>query len=312
MTEVGSLSARRIFAVVALPVPWPPQRGFPIGDERVGSGEFRAAFDSAGRLVVDVVVGGMKHTHAFQPIDAQPTTRITLAIWWDSPANVGASINGIDLLPEKFTAGEHFAAVAGSMPTRSVGLERHLVPAHLQSEERLFLETLNDLVGRISSGTRYDLLRASALVRQLLTDSGSLISAVNRRYRLKLSFETLGDAAPPLQPDAWWRNPDPSGFPGAQTEVRNLDQFLAFRCLGKGDYAAKVVHVISAAANVKGGVHLGRPDSPEDEIVLAWDDAFTIGGEHPSLQALKGIAVVTLVGLRPLAAAILGSSIRHA
>ena len=56
----------------------------------------------------------------------------------------------------------------------------------------LFLQTLRDLRERVESGTQYDMVRATALLRQLLLDDSPLVHQVNKVFQLKLRFEVCG------------------------------------------------------------------------------------------------------------------------
>jgi len=65
------------------------------------------------------------------------------------------------------------------------------------NEELLFVRTLDDLHGSINSNDEYEVLRASALIRQLFLDgSNSLVDRVNRKYRHKLEFEVVEQTPP--------------------------------------------------------------------------------------------------------------------
>ena len=55
--------------------------------------------------------------------------------------------------------------------------------------DQLFLKTLSDLERRTGSeASEYDVLRSSALLRQLLLDGSPLVHQVNRHRRLTLVF----------------------------------------------------------------------------------------------------------------------------
>jgi hypothetical protein len=102
-------------------------------------------------------------------------------------------------------------------------------------------------------------------------------------------------------------NPDSSRFPGAQTIEVNLEGFLKAPCLRLEGKTATVRDLIKACANVKGGVHLGRARTSEEDLVLDWDRAFRVIGEEPSLVAIAGVCRVGLSGIEPLVRAITGS-----
>jgi molybdenum-dependent DNA-binding transcriptional regulator ModE len=60
---------------------------------------------------------------------------------------------------------------------------------------------------------------------------------------------------------------------------------------------ATVRDLISACANAKGGVHLGKARTESEQRLLDWDEVFSVIGTEPSLAALAGICRVTLLGL---------------
>jgi hypothetical protein len=58
--------------------------------------------------------------------------------------------------------------------------------------DRLFLETLRDLNYKVrGDASAYELLRASALMRQLLLDSSPLVHKVNRRRQHRITYRWL-------------------------------------------------------------------------------------------------------------------------
>ena len=73
--------------------------------------------------------------------------------------------------------------------------------------EDLLLRRLDELHQLINSSDEYEVLRASATIRQLFLDRTSLVDVVNRTYQRKLLF-TVGEhvfpRAPNLpDPDVW-------------------------------------------------------------------------------------------------------------
>jgi hypothetical protein len=67
----------------------------------------------------------------------------------------------------------------------------------VDSIERLFLTTLRDLRFRVDTQDPYLILGSSALIRKLLLDDYPLPDQVNRKYRLKVSFEVTQPRVPP-------------------------------------------------------------------------------------------------------------------
>jgi hypothetical protein len=58
----------------------------------------------------------------------------------------------------------------------------------MTDHEKLLLNTLDDLKGRVDKGDNYNLIRAAGLIRQLLIDENPLIDLVNKNYKLKILF----------------------------------------------------------------------------------------------------------------------------
>jgi hypothetical protein len=70
-------------------------------------------------------------------------------------------------------------------------------------------------------------IRAGGLLRQLLLDENPLVHRVNRKHRLKLSFEAVDyRPLPPVKPEAQWINLDPGPFPAAKKIAVDLDTLL--------------------------------------------------------------------------------------
>jgi hypothetical protein len=217
-------------------------------------------------------------------------------------------LNDRELLPN----GEHVAIAIRATPPPKASLSpdsfiASVDPAKGRDEaERLFLATLADISEKLAHGTWYDLVKAAALLRQLLLDDTPLVHRVNRNIRKPISFIVTDYVTlPPLTPDHHWQNLDPSGFPGARTLTINLGKLLAAPCLTTNGVTASVKDLIKACANAKGGVHLGRAETSEEQAVLDWDEAVRAIGQEPSGLAIAGLCRVVLHGVRPLVGAIM-------
>ena len=174
----------------------------------------------------------------------------------------------------------------------------------MTGKEQLFLDTVRDIQSKIVENNRYSITRASALLRQLLIDESPLIHQVNRRYRLKLEFETIDfTMKPPLKPLLHWQNLDASPFPTARKVRINLDGLLGARCLTFKEHEYSVLDILKACAHLKGRA-LWHAENGKEEALLDLDEVFKIGSLDSSLAALRGILIVTLTGLRPLIDAI--------
>lgn len=190
--------------------------------------------------------------------------------------------------------------------------------------KELYVRTIQDLKERCESLDRYDLLRASALMRQLLFDDEPLIHAANREAKMKIRFTIVPWTEPHvivneseidisqnalrrmLANDAWvWSpiDPIPGLIPGIPipTVTVKVDDFMKAICLRRGPTRITVRQVIKFCANVKGGVHRGDPDPAEAQTELQEMDKFIrVGGIEASLNVLPSIQRVLLAGLQPL------------
>lgn len=170
----------------------------------------------------------------------------------------------------------------------------------MDSATQLFLDSLADLRKK-STGTSYELLRASAILRQLFLDQEPLVHRVNRLFRVRVEFETIDTTLrPPIRPEIEWQNLDASMFPRAQTQRLSLKELLAAQLLSFKGAEYTVRDVIRAAAHVKGGVHARSPLNEHESNLLDLDKALKLDGIGASTAALRGIIQVTLRGLAPL------------
>lgn len=120
--------------------------------------------------------------------------------------------------------------------------------------EELFIKTISELELKSAQGSGYDLIRTSALLRQLLLDSPSLIVSVNRTYREKIRFKVQkrGDLFP-RQGQLALHGINP--HPNFTTEELNLDSFLSLKVVYYHLSVFTVRDIIVFTANKLGGVH---------------------------------------------------------
>lgn len=100
---------------------------------------------------------------------------------------------------------------------RRVVLEPSKKNFSMDEIEALYLSTIEDIQEKSTRGDRYQIIRASGLLRHLLIDDTALIHKVNRKYRVKISFSVIDHDSIPIlidEPDGqlfiFWRNLDPS------------------------------------------------------------------------------------------------------
>ena len=55
--------------------------------------------------------------------------------------------------------------------------------------DNLFLRTLDDIEKRLSETDPYEILLISGLIRKLFLDDNPLVDQVNKKHRIKLTFE---------------------------------------------------------------------------------------------------------------------------
>ncbi len=180
------------------------------------------------------------------------------------------------------------------------------------NDNDLFLATLTDLETQLEIGNEYSILKATALLRQLLIDgANSLVGRVNRFYRLKILFPVCGRKraemrfAQSVEFYAALGAIHTSGSQGDTRELVTLDTFLKTKILKEKDVLLTVYNLIEHSANVLGGVHRGEPKTDKQKILSKWaklDDGSTISINTSQLAPL---IMVVLDGLQELRRAIL-------
>jgi hypothetical protein len=145
--------------------------------------------------------------------------------------------------------------------------------------EELFIESLADLRDRISEPSRYDNLKASAILRQLLADVNPLLHLVNREYNHKTRFITR--QLQHIEPLKVIDGQVQSGMiiniesivplenePEENLEQLTIDLFLGKRCLIYCQYRYNVIDIIKINANMQGGVHAGAPRQDNEHAAI--------------------------------------------
>lgn len=165
--------------------------------------------------------------------------------------------------------------------------------------DELFFNTYIDIYKKYNENTKYSILRASGLLRQLFLDKKPLVHSINKKYKLKILFETVDFITPPPIPfeDHWCQlyagnNPN--------TIHVNLNKFLSAECLHYKYHPFNVKEIIKSCANIRGGVHIGAPESESEKKLLDFNQVFSVLGDDPSIALLKSIILVSLVALQPL------------
>ena len=93
--------------------------------------------------------------------------------------------------------------------------------------DRLLLETLDDLETRTwPEASEYDLLRAAALLRELLLDASPLVHQVNRAAQIPLRFRFHAKPPEPGREFEIWLGLDPNANVDVPISVVGLKDFL--------------------------------------------------------------------------------------
>jgi hypothetical protein len=173
----------------------------------------------------------------------------------------------------------------------------------------LYCRTIGDIRSVIEKPDDYEVLRASALLRQLLLDENRLVDDVNRQHRVKLRFKVADSWDTPyakvvLEDDPTFYSVLDGLYPGttpikAPIKRLNRDQFLGYAVVFvKGSFYT-VRDIIDHCANVLGGVHFG-PARGESQETLSKLRNIRVDGSSVSGRQLLSILKVVREGLEPL------------
>jgi hypothetical protein len=181
-------------------------------------------------------------------------------------------------------------------------------PAVTVDPEKLLLKSLDDLRSRLAAGRHYDMLRAAAIIRQLILDTSPLVHAANRAHQLKIRF-LLPSATPIDGTDRDFALRGYGGGPGPRREA-SLDDFLAYDILRLNADVYTTRDIIRAAALKEGGVHFEGQSEPRlvrlSEYRFETDGVSIYGGTgagaEPIPYLLQQIALKLLDALAPLEA----------
>ncbi len=143
----------------------------------------------------------------------------------------------------------------------------------------LFLRTLNDCKSAIQNPDDYQLLRATALLRQLLLDANRLLDVVNRdrrekiRFRIADSWQTqhtrlVISMNPSIYTVADGLYPGTS-LPNTPVVELSRDQFLKHPVAYASGRYYTVGEIVQHCANILGGVHFGAPQSESEGMLSA-------------------------------------------
>lgn len=183
-----------------------------------------------------------------------------------------------------------------------------------------FVHTLDELESKAHAVSSYDLIRISALLRQLLLDREPLVHRVNRNLKMRIQFQVQKRDDLVQKRDDWVnRNflaQKPCSFlalhgisphENLPTEVLSLDQFLALKVLFFNQFDYSIHEVIDYTAHKTGGVHFddGKRTREKDAAFDALRKTIQMGftkSEHfdVTVGLMVPIAIATVIALSPL------------
>jgi|GEM_PF-2525998 len=138
----------------------------------------------------------------------------------------------------------------------------------------LFIKTIDDLRERQIKGDEYNMLRACGLLRHLLTDALPLVQIIERSMRKKLLFtvSSFDDIKISGQRTKAYTCIIDIDYTYVDHKTLDLDAFRKHICFIVREHDYSVSNIIKAGANIKGGVHTGRPENEKERIIVSIDD----------------------------------------
>lgn len=245
--------------------------------------------------------------HHFQPVSIPEGGIIKIAVSWGTEG-VSAAAGGTLLLKLDEDNGDVLRLKVKGHTSYTMGLVTFSpeIVSKVSPEEWLFLMTLIDISQKLNMPSRYELIRMSALLRQLLCDEVPLIYVINRKYRSQVAFEVAIRAKQAIAdtdiPQTSWV----TLFPADAQEVQqvNLERFLKLDTITHRKVACNVADIIDVVAHVFGGVHYGQVRSEPGGALQVLGNEVFLANESMVLHLIFDIGRVTLRAAMPLAAAI--------
>lgn len=180
------------YLVVTFPSPWPPAIQERLYTSRKGALERELVGYPDGHLALRLRSAHLLHEVHFQRVRPACAGDIIVTVTWD--AQEGRCCINQTELRQLDQAGTQVLEFFPTTPAQS-----HVAPIHFTAQalekmprwEWLFVNTLLDLENKIASGTPYELIRSSGLVRHLILDGNPLVSTVTRTYRLNPMYNVI-------------------------------------------------------------------------------------------------------------------------
>ncbi|MEW4983853.1 MAG: hypothetical protein AB1Y31_11755 [Cycloclasticus sp.] len=174
---------------------------------------------------------------------------------------------------------------------------------------KLFCRTIDDIKNVIDTPDDYEILRSSALLRQLLIDGNRLTDVVNKEIRQKIVFRIVDHWETEYTKLVLSHKPSfyavldgltPDVMPNKiQIVELSRDKFFSHKVILTDGKLISIRDIIDHCSNVLGGVHLGDPRSKSQEA-LSNLHSIKVGGATVSLRQLLPILQVVYKALLPL------------
>jgi hypothetical protein len=110
--------------------------------------------------------------------------------------------------------------------------------------------------------SEYDLLRAAALLRELLLDDSPLVHQVNRTTKIPLRFRLRVRTPDPGNAFEIWLGLDPNAEVDEPIREVGVKALLGTSLVFLPTARLTIGQVVTLAANVRGGVHRGKAKDP--------------------------------------------------
>lgn len=290
---------------------WPVLNETMINSRRDASANISLVAHPSGHISVQIRTYSKSIEKHFQRLSLPVGYYVKIALAWKT------ELDDVELF-----IGGHMLETLAKAPAATLGITRTAsrptivpgfsvpenVPLSLAFEHWLFVETLSDLTKRLSSKRRYDGLRISALVRQLLKDGNPLMDQANRESKTSITFRVRKNAdwgfGVDAVPEVSWNGLQP--VEGEEFVDLKKDEFLAARVIFLNGTCYSALQVISAVANVMGGVHLNKGSSEADNALVGFAEKMITPVGELIFAATRDIGLVTLCALLPLARKLCG------
>ena len=173
-------------------------------------------------------------------------------------------------------------------------------------QEHLYLKSIDELKDRISSHNPFDILSASANIRELFLDDPPLADLANEQLTSNFTFDVCLPApeSPGLSEPAVFSlqeelDPDTSR-PGWLTTRLPRDQFLKIVLVNINGEKYIIRDVVVSCVTIMGDVHSGSPQWEKEKVLKAVNDQMPGAGYASSLRQIQAIGRVIIKALTPL------------